>query len=94
VISGSPTELQPVLDTIASTARRLRDALDAAIILRHGESLRIEAHDGPRDGFTGQAFIRDLADRLASRVHLRAMDIKRTVAGGDRGPLGTRKPSR
>src|SRR5262245_7419147 len=132
VISGSPTELQPVLDTIAATARRLCDALDAAIMLRDGESFRIEAHHEPlsapvdqkpplnrrwvtgravldgqtlhvpglltehvgesgfgdvwtwvaidmgtqlvpsctigrRDGFTAE-FIRDLADRLASRV--------------------------
>src|SRR5262245_10473829 len=47
VISRSPDRLQPVMDTIAGTARRLCNAYDAEILLRHDDLLRIAAHDGP-----------------------------------------------
>jgi signal transduction histidine kinase len=47
VISRSPSELQPVLDEIASTAGRLCDAYDTVILLKEGEELRFVAHHGP-----------------------------------------------
>jgi signal transduction histidine kinase len=47
VISRSPDRLQPVMDAIAGTARRLCNAYDAAILLQHDDVLRVAAHDGP-----------------------------------------------
>src|SRR5215813_3655137 len=47
VISGSPTDLQPVLDAVAERAARLCDAYDAVILRLDGGGLRPEAHYGP-----------------------------------------------
>jgi GAF domain-containing protein len=47
VISGSPTDAQPVFDAIAQSAARLCDAYDASIFLIDGDVLRLAAHDGP-----------------------------------------------
>ncbi len=45
-ISSSPTDLQPVLDTIAENAARVCGASDALIRLLHGDVLRRVAHYG------------------------------------------------
>jgi GAF domain-containing protein len=47
VISSSPTNVQPVLDTIVRTAVSLCNSYDAVILLRDGEHLRVAAHHGP-----------------------------------------------
>jgi GAF domain-containing protein/DNA-binding response OmpR family regulator/anti-sigma regulatory factor (Ser/Thr protein kinase) len=47
VISGSPTDIQPVLDVVARSAMQLCEAYDATIALRAGQSLRAAAHHGP-----------------------------------------------
>ncbi len=47
VISNSPTNVQPVLDTIVRTAVSLCNSYDAVILLREGEQLHIAAHHGP-----------------------------------------------
>src|SRR5262249_38996986 len=47
VISSSPTDVQPVFDTIARSAARLCDAFDAAIFRREGDRLHVVAHHGP-----------------------------------------------
>ena len=47
VIASSPTDLQPVLNTVAENAARLCDATDAAIWRADGESLELVAHHGP-----------------------------------------------
>src|SRR5215510_2708252 len=47
VITGSPTDLQPVLDAIAESAARLCNAKDAVIRLVEGNALRLAAHQGP-----------------------------------------------
>ena len=46
VISRSPNEVQPVLDTIVTTARRLCDAERAIIWRPEGEAFRAVAYDG------------------------------------------------
>src|SRR5262249_44198257 len=47
VISRYPTNLQPVLDAIATTAAQLCGAYDAILVLREGNELRRVAHHGP-----------------------------------------------
>ena len=47
VIASSPTDLQPVLDTIAENAARVCGSYDAMIRLVQGNSLHVVAHHGP-----------------------------------------------
>jgi GAF domain-containing protein/HAMP domain-containing protein len=47
VISRSPAQIQPVLETIVATAQRLCGAYDAGILLRDGDWLNVVAHEGP-----------------------------------------------
>ena len=46
VIASSPTDIQPVLDTVAKNAARVCDAEDATIRLVEGELIRFGAHYG------------------------------------------------
>ncbi|MGQ0524681.1 MAG: GAF domain-containing protein, partial [Betaproteobacteria bacterium] len=47
VISQSPTDVQPVFDTIAESAARLCESLDGGIFRRDGDRLVLAAHHGP-----------------------------------------------
>jgi GAF domain-containing protein len=47
VISSSPTDLQPVLDTVVASAARYCGAYDATMLHLDGGSLRLAAHHGP-----------------------------------------------
>jgi signal transduction histidine kinase/CheY-like chemotaxis protein len=46
-IAESPTDVQPVLDTIAATAARLLNTNDAVIVQIDGDRVRVKAHHGP-----------------------------------------------
>ncbi len=46
VIASSPTDIQPVLDAVASSATRLCDASDAVIVRLDGSRLILAAHSG------------------------------------------------
>jgi GAF domain-containing protein len=46
VISSSPTDLQPVLDSVAASAARLSNADSGSIFLTEGNVLRLVAHHG------------------------------------------------
>jgi len=46
VISGSPTDIQPVLNAVAENACRVCNAEDAAVLLIEGNLLRLAAHYG------------------------------------------------
>ncbi len=47
VMSQSPTDIEPVLDTLVRSATRFCGASDAVIFLREGDALRVAAHHGP-----------------------------------------------
>jgi signal transduction histidine kinase len=47
VISRSPTDIQPVLDTVAKSAAHLCEAYDTSIFRLDGDRLRRVAHHGP-----------------------------------------------
>ena len=47
VISSSPTDLQPVMETVVESAARLCGAADATILRMDGDVLRLVAHHGP-----------------------------------------------
>jgi signal transduction histidine kinase/putative methionine-R-sulfoxide reductase with GAF domain len=94
VISRSPSQIQPVLDTIVETASRLCEGYDAAILLRQGDQLEVAAHRGPipidfRTMLIGRGWVtgRAVTDRKPVHVH----DL---AAAGDEFPEGKAIASR
>jgi signal transduction histidine kinase/DNA-binding response OmpR family regulator len=53
-ISSSPTDIQPVLDTVVGSAARFCSASDAEIFHLDGASLKVAAHHGPSPGSTSR----------------------------------------
>src|SRR5205823_3251685 len=47
IISGSPTELQPVFAAVAERAQRLLGADTGSVLLREGDRIRFVAEVGP-----------------------------------------------
>jgi signal transduction histidine kinase len=77
VIASSPTDIQPVLDTIAENAARVCGSYDAVIRLVEGNMLRLGAHYGPTESGFGleQPLIRGtvggraVIDRQTIHIH-------------------------
>jgi GAF domain-containing protein len=76
VIAASPTNIEPVLRSLAESACRLCEAYDSVILLREHDQLRVRAHHGPipmdfaewpigRGWVTGRAVV----DREPVHVH-------------------------
>ncbi len=84
VIASSPTDIQPVLDTIAESAARVCSANDALIRLVEGNSFQLAAHHGsivPGAGFSrtitrGSPIGRAVVDRQTIHVHDIATDVE------------------
>ncbi|HEY2996109.1 MAG TPA: GAF domain-containing protein [Methylomirabilota bacterium] len=49
VISGSPTDIEPVLESVVESAARLCEALDVSIFRVEGSRMRLAIHRGPLD---------------------------------------------
>jgi GAF domain-containing protein len=58
IIARSPTDVQPVFDTIAESALRLCGAYDSTVLLLDGQNLRLVAHDGPIPSITLLSVVR------------------------------------
>ena len=76
VISGSPTDAQPVMDAVAHSAARLCDAVDAQIFRIEGDFLRSVAIHGAIPKYPGQPITRGF-------VSGRAVLERRTVHVND-----------
>ncbi len=90
IIAGSPTELQPVMDTIAASAVRLCDSDDAHIYRVDGDVLRLAAKYGtllnPPDGAISRQTVRGRAvvDRKTIHIHdFREVATEFPKAGGE-----------
>jgi GAF domain-containing protein len=90
VIASSPTDIQPVLDTIAESAARVCSANDAAIRLVEQNVLRLAAHHGPipmlaaaelpidRQSVAGRALIERQRIHVADLLSVTATEFPRT----------------
>jgi two-component system, NtrC family, sensor kinase len=98
IISSSPTDLDPVFETILANATRLCDATHATLWLREGDAFRVSARHGARPaGFVerrgslfhpgpGLPFAR--AATTLQAVHV--ADMRREQAYVDRDPIAVR----
>jgi len=58
VISGSPTDVQPVFDAVVKSAARLCESFDSSMCRRDGDRLLLVAHHGPIPmGTVGEFFL-------------------------------------
>jgi GAF domain-containing protein/CheY-like chemotaxis protein len=95
VISGSPTDVQPVLQAVAERAAKICEAQFVDIILREGETIRGVAVFGDLGGPTGEPMPLDrstvmgraIVDRQAVHVH----DLQQAEADYPRGSELARK---
>ena len=95
VIASSPTDIQPVLDTIAESAARVCGANDASIRLAEGNMLHLAAHYGPipfltavdlpidRDSVAGRAVVERQLIHIEDLLPVVAMQFPRTKTFSD-----------
>jgi GAF domain-containing protein/CheY-like chemotaxis protein len=90
VISTSPTDIQPVLDTVVRSAARFCGSNDAEIFYREGENLRIAAHYGPIPSPAGRLvpISRGTAGGTAV-VERRVVHVNDLQAESERFPVGS-----
>jgi GAF domain-containing protein len=72
IISRSPTDIQPVLDTMAESAARLCEASNVSIFQRDGDWLRLVANHGPLPAARTMPLVRG---RVVSRSVLDARTV-------------------
>jgi GAF domain-containing protein len=70
VISGSPTDVQPVLDAIVQSAARLFVPCNVSIVMRDGDLIQRKAFAGPRDFDKGEV----------SKIYPLPFDVNRSMA--------------
>jgi two-component system, NtrC family, sensor kinase len=86
VIASSPTDVDPVLQSIVESACDLCGASDAVVLLRDGDDLRFRAHHGPieiniekwpisRDWAAGRAFLDQATVHLTDIFSEQATDF-------------------
>src|SRR5215470_364008 len=75
VISSSPTDVQPVFETIAASAARLCNAVDGTIFRVDGDKLVLVAHEGPIPSFPAGPFGALTRGRPTARAVLEASTI-------------------
>src|SRR5215472_15932892 len=85
-IARSPAEVQPVLDTVAESATRLCDALDASIFRVDDAGLRLVAHHGPIASLPVGEYLSDRTIVGRSVTESRAWHIADVQAEGERFP--------
>jgi len=90
VISTSPTNLQPVLDTVVTSAARFCGADDAEIFNLDGERLMVATHYGPIPSPVGRG-IPVVRGSMAGRAVLerRAVHVTDLQAEADEFPVGS-----
>jgi GAF domain-containing protein/DNA-binding response OmpR family regulator len=89
VISTSPTDIQPVLSTLVTSAARFCGARDAEIFYLDGAELKVAAHHGPIPGPAGRLIPVERGS-VAGRAVLerRAVHVLDLQAEADEFPLG------
>ena len=84
VISGSPTDVQPVFDVVAKSAARLCESFDSSIWRRDGDRFRAAAHHGPIIQEASLSLVGTAAGRAV--VDRRTVHVNDMQAGADEFP--------